>query len=388
MQSPAHGAIGGCSEIIHVGFLQDDPAASQSGKTSMGRNIVLCLDGTSNKYAAANTNVVKLYAMLDRKRKDQLTYYQPGIGTMPPPGVWGRVKSWIITRLDLAIAWLLSDHVTDAYRFLMRYYEEGDQIFIFGFSRGAYTARVLAGMLHKVGLLTQGNEELIPFAWDMFKRGKNATLASGFQKTFSRPVRVHFLGLWDTVSSVGWAWAPKHFEYTENNPSVDIVRHAVALDERRSYFVQNLWGAIPTDVTQVWFPGVHCDVGGGYPEGQSGLSATALKWMTGKAEAAGLIIDQDMKAIVLPQPSTADYAAPAVGGPANKSLTGLWWIVEYLPKRYKDPAANFAPRWMIHAGRPRFVRDNANIHISVFERTKLVPAYQPKNLPTNYQEVQ
>jgi uncharacterized protein (DUF2235 family) len=354
----------------------------------MARNIVLCLDGTSNKYAAANTNVVKLYAMLDRTRKDQLTYYQPGIGTMPPPGVWGRVKSWIITRLDLAIAWLLSDHVTDAYRFLMRYYQEGDQIFIFGFSRGAYTARVLAGMLHKVGLLTQGNEELIPFAWDMFRRRNNATLAFGFQKTFSRPVRVHFLGLWDTVSSVGWAWAPQHFEYTENNPSVDIVRHAVALDERRSYFVQNLWGTLPTDVTQVWFPGVHCDVGGGYPEGQSGLSATALKWMTGKAEAAGLIIDQDMKAIVLPQPSTADYAAPAVGGPANESLTGLWWIVEYLPKRYKDPAANFAPRWMIHAGRPRFVRDNANIHVSVFERTKLVPAYQPKNLPAHYQEVQ
>src|SRR5260221_7364528 len=103
----------------------------------MARNVVLCLDGTSNQYAATNTNVVKLYAMLDRARNDQLSYYQPGIGTFPPPGAWGRVKRWVATRLDLAIAWLLSEHVTDAYRFLMRYYQEGDSIFIFGFSRGA-----------------------------------------------------------------------------------------------------------------------------------------------------------------------------------------------------------------------------------------------------------
>lgn len=131
----------------------------------MARNLVLCLDGSSNQYAATNTNVVKLYAMLERAHDTQLAYYQPGIGTFPPPGVWGRLKSWFVTRLDLAIAWVLSDHVTDAYRFPMRYYQECDQIFIFGFSRGAYTARVVAGMLHKVGLLTQGNEELIPFTW-------------------------------------------------------------------------------------------------------------------------------------------------------------------------------------------------------------------------------
>jgi uncharacterized protein (DUF2235 family) len=354
----------------------------------MARNIILCLDGTSNQYAANNTNVIKLYAMLDRARNDQLSYYQPGIGTIAPPGVWGRIKRWVVTRLDLAIAWLLSDHVNDAYRFLMRYYQQGDSIYIFGFSRGAYTARVLAAMLYKVGLLMQGNEELIPFAWDIFKRHDNRTLAEGFQRTFSRPVRIHFLGLWDTVSSVGWAWAPQHFQFTENNPAVDTVRHAVSLDERRVYFVQNLWGSVPPDVEQVWFPGVHCDVGGGYPENDSGLSAIALKWMVSKAEAAGLILDQNMKATVLPQQSTPEYIAPNAGGPAHESLTGLWWIVEYLPKRYKDPAANFAARWMIHAGRPRYVRDNANIHASVFERMRLVPTYRPNNLPEHYQEVQ
>ncbi len=354
----------------------------------MPKSIVLCLDGTSNKYASAKTNVVKLYAMLDRARPDQLSYYQPGIGTMAPPGVWGKLKRWLVTRLDLAIAWLLSEHVTDAYRFLMRYCQDGDQIYIFGFSRGAYTARVLAGMLHKVGLLTQGNEELVPFAWDMFKR-HDQELAEGFQKTFSRPVRIRFLGLWDTVSSVGWAWGAQHFPYTENNPDVELVRHAVALDERRAYFVQNLWGIVPSDVEQVWFPGVHCDVGGGYPEDRSGLSALALQWMVGKAEAAGLIFDPAMKAEVLPAQSTKAYAAPDAGNqPPNESLSGLWWIVEYLPKRYKDPAADFAPRWMLHRGRPRHVNAKAKIHKAVFDRMKLVPGYQPTNLPVDREEVQ
>jgi uncharacterized protein (DUF2235 family) len=354
----------------------------------MTRNIVLCLDGTSDHYAAINTNVIKLYAMLDRARDDQLSYYQPGIGTFAPPGVGGQIKRWVVTRLDLAIAWLLWVHVTDAYRFLMRYYREGDAIFIFGFSRGAYTARAVAAMLYKVGLLTRGNEELIPFAWRMFKGEHDPVLYRGFQETFSRPVRVHFLGLWDTVSSVGWAWSPQHLQFTANNPAIDIVRHAVSLDERRAYFVQNLWGIeAPADVEQVWFPGVHGDVGGGYPEDQSGLSATALRWIAGQAEAAGLYLDQQMKAVVLPGQGTPEYAAPDAAGPAHESLSGWWWLLEYLPKRYKDPAAGYATRWMIHAGRPRYVKDNAKIHVSVFERMRLVASYRPKNLPEHYRQV-
>ena len=355
----------------------------------MGRKIVLCLDGTSNRYSATNTNVVKLYAMLDRARSDQLSYYQPGIGTFLPPGFWGHLRGLVARILDLAIAWLLYDHVTDAYRFLMRYYQDGDQIYIFGFSRGAYTARAVAGMLHKVGLLTQGNEELIPFAWDMFKRERDKDVYDGFKKTFCTPVRVHFLGLWDTVSSVGWAWDPKHLPYTQNNPSVDIVRHAVALDERRAYFVQNLWGNQPQDVEQVWFPGVHCDVGGGYGEPESGLSAIALRWMTEKAEATGLAFNAEMKAVVLPAQNTPPpgYAAPFAGGPPNESLTGLWWIPEFIPKPYRDPTANFEKRWMIHAGRHRHVADGAKIHVSVFDRMTLVGGYNPSNLPATYERV-
>jgi uncharacterized protein (DUF2235 family) len=96
----------------------------------VGRNLIVCLDGTNNSYEATNTNVVKLYAMIDRTGNDQLAYYQPGSGTFAPLGVWGKTKRWIVTRLDLAIAWLLEEHVTSAYRYLMRYYQAGDRIWI------------------------------------------------------------------------------------------------------------------------------------------------------------------------------------------------------------------------------------------------------------------
>jgi uncharacterized protein (DUF2235 family) len=355
----------------------------------MARNIVLCLDGTSNQFAAINTNVVKLYTMLDRTHDKQLLYYQPGIGTIVPAGIWGKIKRMLVQLVDLAIAWFFMEHVTDAYRFLMRYYQDGDRIYIFGFSRGAYTARAVAGMLHKVGLLTQGNDELIPFAWDKFKYETNATVVQGFKAAFSRPVRVHFLGLWDTVSSIGWVWDPQHLPFTLNNPSVDTVRHAVALDERRAFFVQNLWGSAPTDVEQVWFPGVHCDIGGGYAENEAGLSAISLKWMTENAEAAGLLLDPPIKATVLPAQNTPPpgFAAPFAGSPPHESLKGLWWLAEYIPKPIHDPAANFAKRWMLHLGRHRFVAEGARIHVSVFDRMTLVPFYKPPNLPASYQKV-
>jgi uncharacterized protein (DUF2235 family) len=351
----------------------------------VGRSLVLCLDGTSYQYAAVNTNVVKLYAMLDRERSDQLAYYQPGIGTLAPPGVWDRTKRWLINHLDLAIGWLLEEHVTCAYRYVMRYYQEGDKIFIFGFSRGAYTARAVAAMIYKVGLLTQGNEELLSFAWDTFRYGRDRKVYEGFRRTFSRPVGVHFLGLWDTVSSIGWAWNPQHLQFTANNPGVDIVRHAVALDERRASFVQNLWGEEPpTDVVEVWFPGVHCDVGGGYPEPESGLSKITLRWMVEHAEAAGVVFNAAMRSAILPEHDTEPYVAPSVDAAPHESLSGLWWIVEYIPKRINDPAAGYAPRWMVHAGRRRFVRQGSKIDASVFERQRARMDYRPSNIPEDH----
>jgi uncharacterized protein (DUF2235 family) len=355
----------------------------------VGRKLILCFDGTNNAYATTNTNVVKLYAMLDRSKDDQLAYYQPGIGTSPPPGIWGKAKKWIITRFDLAIAWLLEQHVTDGYRFLMRYYREGDQIFIFGFSRGAYTARALAAMVHKVGLLSQGNEELIPFAWAQFEREGDWEESGGFRKTFCRKVPIEFLGLWDTVSSVGWLWHPQYLEFTANNPSVKVVRHALALDERRSYFVQNLWGHDPTtqtNVEQVWFAGVHCDVGGGYAEAESGLAKLALQWMVAQSRLFGLRFDPATEAIILPAVSAQNSAAPDVTAVQHESLRGWWWLAEFVPKQIKDPSVGFKSRWIIHWGRHRYVAAGAKIHASVLQRHRRISTYAPDNLPAQYIE--
>jgi hypothetical protein len=110
--------------------------------------------------------------------------------------------------------------------------------------------------------------------------------------------------------------------------------------------------------------------------------------MVGKAEAEGLIFDPAMKAEVMPAQSTPKYAAANAAAEKNESLTGLWWIVEYLPKPYKDPANDFKPSWMLHRGRPRHVNPKAKVHTSVFQRMKLVAGYRPPNLPVDAEEVQ
>lgn len=356
----------------------------------MPKKLVLCLDGTNNKFKKDNTNVVKLLALLDKRATDQLVYYQPGIGTMTPPGVYGHIRQWFLTRIDLAFATLLKYHVEDAYRFLMRYYEEGDEIFLFGFSRGAYTARVLAGMLCKVGLLAKGNEEMVSFAWEMYAGENNSDQAKKFRNTFSRKVPITFLGVWDTVSSVRWAsfkyvlGKQMSFPHTMDNPMVRKVRHAIALDERRAYFRQNLWTDKPEegqDVLQVWFPGVHCDVGGGYEEKESGLSKIALKWMVDEIGAA-LVFHPVAVAKMIPQTSTVDFAAPDRAAKIHESLKGLWKIVEWIPKRIKDRQQNYAYRWILPRGRSRWVAGDANIHPSAFERMKAGVGYYPRNLPS------
>jgi uncharacterized protein (DUF2235 family) len=353
----------------------------------MSKKLVLCLDGTSNKYCRDNTNVIKLIALLDKRATDQLVYYQPGIGTMTPPGVYGHLRHWVLTRLDLAFAILLKYHVQDAYRFLMRYYADGDEIYIFGFSRGAYTARVVAGMLHRVGLLARGNEELVPFAWTIYARNRNDEEANGFRQTFGRPITVNFIGVWDTVSSIRYLWRDPSFDYTADNPSVKAVRHAVSLDERRAYFRENMWSEIPRpeqDIRQTWFPGVHCDVGGGYIEAESGLSKGALAWMIGELDTR---LAFDGRAFV-PEHDTSGYAAPSALAKLHRSLRGLWWVVEILPRRIKDPSLNFAPRWIIPLARHRFVRNSkehpALLHRMVIDRQRGVAKYRPTNLPAYF----
>ncbi|KAL5482738.1 hypothetical protein ACEPAI_9332 [Sanghuangporus weigelae] len=207
------------------------------------RVLVLCFDGTSNQYDGENTNVVKFFAMLRKDCDDeQLCYYQTGVGTYLPPGTWSSVGMWIAKIMDEAVAWYLDAHVMDGYRFVMQNYRPGDKITIFGFSRGAYTARALAGFLTKIGLLPRDNEEQVTFAYKMYKRTDTdgLVLAAGFKATFCRPVNIEFLGVWDTVASTGILMS-RNLPFTTNNSMIKTFRHALALDERRAKFVPTFW---------------------------------------------------------------------------------------------------------------------------------------------------
>ncbi|KAF7987010.1 hypothetical protein HWV62_103 [Athelia sp. TMB] len=187
--------------------------------------------------------MIKLFGTLDKEKPDlQLCYYQAGVGTYFKPGVVNPMFTWLATILDEAVAWYLNEHVMDGYKFLMQNYRTGDKICIFGFSRGAYTARALAGMLHKVGLLGKDNAEQVPFAYKVYNRSDDAanTLAAGFKRTFARDVKVEFLGVFDTVASVG-VLVRKNLPFTAANSAVKTFRHALSLDERRAKFQPNLY---------------------------------------------------------------------------------------------------------------------------------------------------
>jgi uncharacterized protein (DUF2235 family) len=357
---------------------------AQTATVVRSRRLVLCLDGTSNKYAHANTNVVKICEMLEKSLPEQRVYYEPGIGTIAAAGVHGGVPRWIETRLDLAFGITLGAQVQRAYRFLMDQYRSGDKIYAFGFSRGAYTARVLAGMLYKVGLLEPGNDALVPFAWKMYLGGhsdEDNELVNGFSRTFCHRPPIEMLGLWDTVNSVRWAMKRVRLDNTKTNPAVRIVRHAVAIDERRAYFRQNLWSAQPSpdqDVKELWFPGTHCDVGGGHPEPEAGLSKVALAWMIKEAAAAGLAFDPNGVAHQLPTQPLPDSAVADALARLHESLHGLWWIPEFIPKRIESPAGD--SRWALPRGTRRYIGQQARIHPSVVERQK-GSDYRPPNLP-------
>src|SRR6266481_1541527 len=365
----------------------------------MPKNIVVCCDGTGNQYGSANSNVVKLYWTLSAEDK-QIAYYHPGVGTMGARNALSAIGKWWTKVRGLAFGYGFSDNIADVYSFLMNEFNPGDKIFIFGFSRGAYTARALCGLLHMFGLLTPGNEALIPYALRLYKSNDPCKfeIANGFRATFSINCTPYFLGLWDTVSSVGWVLDPIHTQgghlpYTATLPGVSVLRHAVSIDERRAFFRQNLiHEPMPADqdLKQVWFAGVHSDVGGSYPEAESGLSKIALRWMLCEAQSAGLLLDPSKVIVVLG--GKTPYVPPNPKGKLHKSLHGFWWLGEIWPKSVSYCVAvpgQAALLWKRHIrlnlAKPRFIQDGAHIHQSVFERKNdKSTSYDPKNLPKVY----
>ncbi|KZV67661.1 WD40 repeat-like protein [Peniophora sp. CONT] len=288
-----------------------------------GKNLVVCIDGTSNQFGEKNTNVIELYKLIMKEVEDrQCTYYNSGIGTYAQPS-WKSLayyKQVLGHKIDLVFALHFESILLDAYRWISETYERGDRIFLFGFSRGAYQVRTLSAMLHKVGLIHRGNEKQIPFAYQLYSHNDFASevKADLFKKTFSRDVKVHFVGAWDTVSSVG------------------IVRGHELLpgtaDGMRHWYACGGVGPLPphasssdfSDTKEVWFAGTHSDIGGGNVDNLA-LNNTrpALRWMYSEASIAGLHLNpferklEDDKGITV-----------------NESLTGyFWWLLEYLPLR-------------------------------------------------------
>jgi uncharacterized protein (DUF2235 family) len=318
-------------------------------------------------------------------------------------------KKWDVIR-GLAFGFGIAFCIADAYHYLMQTYEPGDQIYLFGFSRGAYTARALGGLLHMYGLLHKGNEGQIPYITEKFATRTKETqgmahtleVAEGFKQTFCQDVLLHFVGVWDTVSSVGWISDPIVIPFTANNPIMKIGRHAVSIDERRCFFRDNLWGKpfqpgepgfrVPQDIKQVWFSGVHSDVGGSYPEGESGLSKITLEWMLREAKLAGLRIHDDEAKRVLEVAPPAPFVRPDPTDGQHESLKGAWWAVEFLP-HFKYDKVKRRPHWTWPPfGKHRHLpvdpathENLAVLHESVFDRMKNVSEYRPKNLVgTNY----
>ena len=353
----------------------------------MPRNLVLCCDGTANEFKRDRTNVVKLFYALVHDSADQLTYYHPGVGTMEAIGAVTSVGRKATKLLGLAIGYGLETDICDAYVFLMRYFQPDDRIFLFGFSRGAYTVRALAAMLQMYGLIRPGNEPQVLYAMRMMmainklqaKTGSEKdlkeyfSLASDFKRHFCLDnCAPYFVGVWDTVSSVGWIENPLSLPYTSNPPNIPIGRHAIAIDEKRAFFRTNLWHPKPPDggpknVKQVWFPGVHCDVGGGYPEAESGLSKLALDWMLREAKLAKLIVDPSKENYVLGRAGSPPLAKADPDAKVHESLTVPWWPAEFIWKRHYDWKTGKKSRRM-NLFRRRTIPNGAQIHDSVYKR--------------------
>jgi len=382
----------------------------------MPKDIVICCDGTGNEINDTISNVLKFYRVLD-KDEGQRVYYHPGVGTIGLKSTWGRIKQETSAVFQLATGAGLDEDTLAAYRFLCRTYEKDDRVWLFGFSRGAYTVRVLAAFIHVVGLLKPDQIDLAGYALSAYKdassthnqNGKFLDEAWHFSRIAGAyHIPIEFMGVWDTVASI-IVPGRSHLQtlpYTATNPSVKKFRHAMSIDERRRMFRLNHWTepqpyrpnifdpshTIGQDIHQVWFSGVHCDVGGGYLEEQSGPSKFPLLWMIDQATAAGLRVDRDMVNHLcwglLKKGSDHVYVPPSVTDPLHNSLTPAWEILEWIPKQeqYREwPERKCLLGFYLPRGEPRPIPEGATIHQSVVDRIAQTTSYRPVNMPKSYE---
>lgn len=291
------------------------------------KRLVVCCDGTWNRPdqvhgdVVAPTNVTKLALGLapeDDWGNPQLLHYERGVGT----GRFERLRGG-------AFGLGLSRNVRSCYRFLAHCYEPGDELYLFGFSRGAFTARSLAGLIRNSGILDSRHLERVEDAYALYRARRPDAHPRGIEARIFRRMYSHddcmirMLGVWDTVGALGiplrgWhllPWLNRRFEFhdTELSSRVRAAYQALAIDERRGPFEPTWWrqqdAADDQTLEQVWFAGAHSDVGGGYPEPE--LAEIALLWMVDRARACGLAFDPDH--FVRAGPAGADPERRALG---------------------------------------------------------------------------
>ena len=263
------------------------------------KRIVICSDGTWNTPDTERpTNVTRIARAVlpcDPGGTVQVVFYDAGVGTEGP---------WFWRVLGGVSGKGIEKNIRDCYRFLMHNYEPGDEIYLFGFSRGAYTVRSLAGMIRNVGVLHKSAAERVGDACRLYRRrdaAPDSEEAAAFRAGHSREVAITFIGVWDTVGALGIPTrgplgrftARRHkFHDVELSGIVKHACHVLAIYERRGPFRASLWQAKPKlgqTVEQVWFSGVHSDVGAA--SGDPSLSDAPYQWIKARASSAGLALN-------------------------------------------------------------------------------------------------
>jgi uncharacterized protein (DUF2235 family) len=323
------------------------------------KNLIICCDGTWNTAEQPYPSNVILTARTllprDGQGARQIVYYASGVGTY----------DWLDRLVGGAFGRGLERNVVDAYRFVLHNYEPGDRLYFFGFSRGAYTARSTVGMIRKCGILHREEAHRVPEAYALYRsevQPRDPEAEAYRDRHSCGPDEIHFIGVWDTVGSRGIPlrfferWNRRYqFHDVTLSSRVRNAFHALAIDEKRGPFRPAMWNADTPGqrVEQVWFAGVHCNVGGGYPN--AGLSNSAFHWMVDRARECGLAFNDAW---------IAEHLRPNPTGELCNSCTGLYRVLS----RHHRPIGRFYP-------------DTEQVHDSAVKRlADPVNRYKPTNL--------
>jgi len=372
------------------------------------KNIVLCADGTGHRGGyGRDTNVYKTYKAVDINSPgvDQYTFYDQGVGTDKSDTSKNKYR----TALSGAFGFGFRSNVLHLYHFLARSYNPGDAIFLFGFSRGAATVRAFAGFINACGLVDRNHssvqtngafdgdkfQELVEQAFECYQNNKNKAAQQKFKDQYAVKESIHapngdlkikFVGVWDTVSALGFSqdfslllkwifstaekisnmipWLAHDFYDYELNNSIENAYHALSIDDERTTFHPLVWNEknFTGHVEQVWFVGVHSNVGGGYP--RTGLSDIALQWMQSKAQAHGLVLYQDQLTAIQDSANIYDKLYDSRDGVAIYYRYGPRNLIKLCDNKLKG---------------------NIAIHLSAYKKIKeLSDGYAPDSIPSSF----